>query len=132
MNSIGINPANSLNALPTDITDSSTQIADRCGNAKGGSLVATGRGGIPQSPNKKLGTNRSWNDLRSLSHTQPLAAVSILEPLVEASALQIAPSGAVTLVAAQPIGLPSAATCGIDNHALAKSALGAIVPEHSR
>ena len=132
VNTIGINPTNALNTLPVDVVDSSRQIVDRCGTEKSSSFIATGRGGIPQGP-KKRGSDRSWNDLRSLSRTQPLAAVSILEPLVEASALQIDPSGAVKLVAAQPIGLSSsAATCGIDNRALAKSALGAIVPEHSR
>lgn len=115
VNTIGINPTNALNALPHEIADSSRQIADRCGTAKTSSFIATGRGGIPRNPGQQRGSNRSWNDLRSLSHTQPLAAVSILEPLVEANALQIDPSGAVKLVAAQPIGLPSAATCGIGN-----------------
>ena len=120
VNTIGIDPANSLNTLPTDITDSSTQIADRCGSAKTSSFIATGRGGIPQGPHKKQGSDRPWNDLRSLhqrslSPIQPLAAVPILEPLVEASAMQLNPDGTMMLVAAKPIGLSSAATCGMDN-----------------
>ena len=120
VNTIGIDPANSLNTLPTDITDSSTQIADRCGSAKTSSFIATGRGGIPQGPHKKQGSDRPWNDLRSLYHRslspiQPLAAVPIPEPLVEASAMQLTPDGVMTLVAAKPIELSSAATCGVGN-----------------
>jgi large exoprotein involved in heme utilization and adhesion len=44
VNTIGINPANALNELPSEVVDSSTQIADRCGNSKTSSFVATGRG----------------------------------------------------------------------------------------
>ena len=116
VNTIGINPANSLNALPTDITDSSRQITDRCSNAKGGSLVATGRGGIPQGP-KKQGSDRPWHDLRPLTATNPavtpVAMTNPVKPLIEASSIQIDKTGLISLVAAKPIGLPSAATCGM-------------------
>ena len=117
VSTIGINPANSLNALPTDITDSSTQIADRCSNAKGGSLVATGRGGIPQGP-KKQGSDRPWNDLRPLTATNPIATPVAqshpVKPLIEASAIQVDESGTIALVAAKPIGLQIVAACSIN------------------
>ncbi len=117
VNTIGINPANSLNTLPVDVVDSSRQIADRCGNAKTSSFIATGRGGIPQGP-KKRGSDRSWNDLRPLTATPlsvPIAAVNPTHSLIEASALHINESGTIALVAAQPIGLQPIATCSIGN-----------------
>jgi filamentous hemagglutinin family protein len=117
VNTIGINPANSLNALPTDITDSSTQITDRCGNAKTSSFIATGRGGMPQGPIKKNGSDRSWHDLR----TNTLQTTTIVtpiaqnthQPIVEATAFQIDESGSIALVAPNPIPATIAATCGI-------------------
>ncbi len=107
VNTIGINPANALNALPADVVDSTTQIADRCGNAKGGSLVATGRGGIPQGPAKK-GTDRLWNDVRPLTATPaiPIAMTASTPPIVEANALQLDQSGAIVLVTAHPLAEP--------------------------
>ncbi len=124
VNTIGINPANALNALPIDVVDSSRQIADRCGNAKGGSLVATGRGGMPQGPTKKTGSDRTWHDLRpqttSYSAT-PVAIVNPIESLIEASAIEVDESGAIALVTATPLGTriahQTAATCGLgDGH----------------
>ena len=117
VNTIGINPVNSLNALPTDITDSSRQIADRCNAAKTSSFIATGRGGIPNNPNQRRGSDRPWNDLRPLTATHPIATPVAqshpVKPLIEASAIQVDKTGLISLVAAKPIGLPAAATCGM-------------------
>jgi large exoprotein involved in heme utilization and adhesion len=94
VNTIGINPANALNALPGEIHDSSRQIADRCGNAKTSSFIATGRGGMPQGP-KKHGSDRTWNDLRTdavqASSSVPPIAQNISQPIVEATAFQSIP-----------------------------------------
>jgi filamentous hemagglutinin family protein len=118
VNTIGINPANSLNTLPVDVVDPSRQIADRCGNAKTSSFIATGRGGMPQGPMKKKGYDRTWNDFR----TNALQASTIVtpiaqnssQPIVEASAFQIDNSGSISLVAPNPISAQTAATCGIE------------------
>jgi filamentous hemagglutinin family protein len=116
VNTIGTNPANALNALPHTITDSSRQIADRCGNAKGGSLVATGRGGIPQGP-KKHGSDRTWNDLRTNAVQGSTIVTPISQntrqPIVEATAIEVDESGVIALVAPNPISAPTAATCGM-------------------
>jgi large exoprotein involved in heme utilization and adhesion len=101
VNTIGINPANALNTLPVDIVDSSRQIADRCGNAKTSSFIATGRGGMPQGPMKKKGSDRTWNDLR----TNTLQASTIVtpisqnsrQPIVEASAIEFDEFGGIAL-----------------------------------
>jgi large exoprotein involved in heme utilization and adhesion len=127
VNTIGINPANALNALPTSISDSSRQIADRCDNAKGGSLVATGRGGIPQSPMQTRPIDRPWSDIRSsasIATPSAIQAIVSTQPnpsLVEASAFQVDESGSIALIVAKTmpegrsktVGLATAATCGI-------------------
>jgi large exoprotein involved in heme utilization and adhesion len=117
VNTIGINPANALNELPSEITDSSRQIADRCGAAKTSSFIATGRGGMPQGPRKKKGSDRTWNDLRTnavqaSSIFTPIAQ-NISQPIVEASAFQIDESGSIALVAPNPISAQTAETCGM-------------------
>jgi large exoprotein involved in heme utilization and adhesion len=127
VNTIGINSANSLNALPTEITDSSGQIADQCGYAKSGSLVATGRGGIPQGPMKTRRTDRPWNDLRPTVTSvliQQIPSTQPIQKIVEASTIEVDETGAIVLGtssanAANPIG-SRAATCGMGESAIAK------------
>ncbi len=123
VNTIGINPANSLNELPVDIIDSSRQIADRCGNAKNSSFIATGRGGIPQDPMRRRSSDRPWTDTRPLTPTRStlIQPTGSAQPLIEASAIQVDESGAIVLgtsstnvlMDAKPTVLPSAVTCGM-------------------
>jgi large exoprotein involved in heme utilization and adhesion len=118
VNNIGINPTNTLNILPVDIVDSSTQISDRCASSQGSSFIATGRGGMPQSPIKQRRTDRSWHDLRSTvtlgnSIVQPIQVFKYSSSIVEASAFQIDALGAIALVAPNPIGFPAVTTCGV-------------------
>jgi filamentous hemagglutinin family protein len=116
LNTIGINPTNALNTLPTDIVDSSRQLNDRCGVARTSSFIATGRGGMPPSPMKRQGGDRPWTDVRPLTPTNssvPVAMTNPIQPLVEASALQIDKSGSMALVAANPIASQLDATCGM-------------------
>ena len=116
VNTIGINPANALNSLPSEVADSSRQISDRCGNDKASSFIATGRGGIPQGPQKR-GSARSWNDLRPPAPlSAPIATIDPTHPLIEASALHIDASGGIALVAAQPTSIQKVATCGVGEH----------------
>ncbi len=117
VNMIGIDPANSLNALPVNITDSSRQITDRCGNPKGGSFVTTGRGGIPQTPMKTRKTDRTWNDFRTTT-LQASAIVNPMaenysQPIVEASALHIDETGSISLITPKITEIQSMATCGM-------------------
>jgi filamentous hemagglutinin family protein len=118
VNTIGINPTNTLNALPINVVDSSTQITDQCGAAKTSSFVATGRGGMPRNPMKTRSSDRSWHDLRSLTTINvaaPVAIVNPIQPLIEASAFHVDESGAISLVAPNPSDLPSTATCGMSS-----------------
>ena len=126
VNKLGLDPANSLNSLPTDITDSSRQIADRCSASKSSSFIATGRGGIPKNPSQRRGIDRAWNDLRPLTATNsPVSTIpstqSSTQPLTEANAIQIGPLGTILLTAlsrisegpSKIIGLRTATTCGV-------------------
>ena len=117
VNTIGINPTNALNELPSDVTDSSRQIADRCGTAKSSSFIATGRGGIPQGPRQHQQSDRSWNDLRSIGRANSVSVSAPLlqpiKPLLEANRLSVDSSGTIALVADNPIAIQATATCGI-------------------
>jgi filamentous hemagglutinin family protein len=117
VNTIGINPANALTTLPVDVVDASTQIADRCGTAKTSSFIATGRGGVPKDPIKNNHTNRTWHDVRTNSLQTSSIVIPIatqpIEPLVEASGIEVDTTGAIALVSAKSIASQLGATCGL-------------------
>ena len=118
VNAIGINPANSLNALSANVIDSSRQIADQCGTAKTSSLIVTGRGGMPKTPGQRRGSDRPWNDFRSLTVANPVvtsvANPNLFKPIVEASAIQVDGSGTIALVAPRSMEINSDATCAFN------------------
>lgn len=60
--------------LPTDLLDSSSQIADRCAVARMNRFVSTGRGGLPSSPSQLGGSDRPWADLRAGLEQSPSLA----------------------------------------------------------
>ncbi len=112
---IGINPDNALNALPSEVTDVSRQIADRCSATKNSSFIVTGRGGIPNHPLQRLRTNRTWHDLRpvnvsNLTTVRPIVNDNAINPIVEASAIEVDATGSIALVAPQSIP-PNPGTC---------------------
>ncbi len=49
-----VNPARGLTKLPADVIDASQQITQGCTLQESGRFVATGRGGLPLSPNEPL------------------------------------------------------------------------------
>jgi filamentous hemagglutinin family protein len=123
INGLNIDPANGINALNTDILDPSQQVSNQCATSQGSQFIATGRGGIPQSPLKKKATDRPWNDLRvsfpeasptkSAQHliTHQASLPTTVQPIVEATALQVDESGTIVLVAPNPIASHPPATC---------------------
>lgn len=117
VNSVGLNPANSLNVLPVDTIDPSHQIADRCAAAKTGSFISTGRGGIPRSPIQTHKAGRTWNDLRNTGSDRSATTAVIIPiaqaPLVEASVLRTNADGSIDLIAPIPSAIDSGATCAI-------------------
>ncbi|MCC5634649.1 S-layer family protein [Nostoc sp. CHAB 5844] len=67
INHIGIDPNSGLIELPTNLTDSSQQIATGCSANQSSSFVATGRGGVPQNPTQEVRSDRTWSDIRDLT-----------------------------------------------------------------
>ncbi|MEL6461990.1 MAG: S-layer family protein, partial [Cyanobacteria bacterium J06621_15] len=67
INNIGIDPGSGLIELPSELKDSSQQIATGCSSSSNNSFVATGRGGVPQNPKQQISSNSSWSDIRDLS-----------------------------------------------------------------
>lgn len=108
LNTPGIDPSSGIVQLPTDIIDSSNQIASGCSNQSGNSFVVTGRGGIPQNPNEQIDSNLSWNDVRDLSafnqqinNNAKVKQTSNNSAIVEATGFIRNEQGEIELVAAQ-------------------------------
>ncbi|WP_040695692.1 filamentous hemagglutinin N-terminal domain-containing protein [Nodosilinea nodulosa] len=109
-----LNPTFGLVELPDNLIDPSRLIAQGCPASRGNSFVVTGRGGLPPNPEQQLDDDAGWQDRRRLEVTwsaspsesgNPPANASMSDgrlsnpSLIEATALQIAPNGAVWLVA---------------------------------
>ncbi|MEA5580043.1 S-layer family protein [Nodularia harveyana UHCC-0300] len=117
INNIGVDPNSGLIELPTNLVDSSQQIAAGCADTSGSSFVATGRGGIPQNPNQQVWSDRTWSDVRNLNpyrQKNPVIA-KISEtpaPLVKATSWRLNAQGKIELVADKSIATtPQLLTC---------------------
>ncbi|XGW00174.1 MAG: filamentous hemagglutinin N-terminal domain-containing protein [Leptolyngbya sp. BL-A-14] len=119
VNTIGVDPNSGLVALPTNVTDSSQQIATGCAGSQGSSFVATGRGGVPQNPTQQVQDDRTWDDVRDLSayrqSGQPVTAQAPAKKkpvLLQATTWQRHADGTAELVANQASAIrPTVATC---------------------
>ncbi|MEP0884035.1 filamentous hemagglutinin N-terminal domain-containing protein [Trichocoleus sp. ST-U3] len=111
----GIDPSRGLAELPTDVVDVSNAIAQGCRDVQGSSFVATGRGGLPPTPQQALGDDPRWRDWRTPAvvsrqpnthdyETLPPSAnpASTKSALVEATGWVIEPDGKVILTASAP------------------------------
>ncbi|MGG6239409.1 filamentous hemagglutinin N-terminal domain-containing protein [Nodosilinea sp. AN01ver1] len=124
-----LDPTFGLVELPDNLIDPSRLIAQGCLASQGNFFVVTGRGGLPPNPEQQLDDDADWQDRRRLvarSASLPELAPSptptsdgrrSTSPLIEATALQIAPNGAVRLVAPEaavhdPVGLSIACQGG--------------------
>ncbi|MGB3653729.1 MAG: filamentous hemagglutinin N-terminal domain-containing protein [Rivularia sp. (in: cyanobacteria)] len=67
LNTPGIDSNLGVAELPTNVVDSSNQIAAGCAVQTGNTFVSTGRGGIPKNPNQQVDVNPTWSDIRDLS-----------------------------------------------------------------
>ncbi|MGG6296808.1 filamentous hemagglutinin N-terminal domain-containing protein [Leptolyngbya sp. AN02str] len=90
INNLALDPVSSLSALPTDVLDSSQQVAQTCSNTQSSRFVATGRGGIPENPTQGIGGDRTWSDLRQL----PTNSAAVLEssPVLESTPVSSTPA----------------------------------------
>jgi len=107
LNTPGIDPSTGITELPTDVIDSSNQIASGCAAQKGNTFVATGRGGIPKNPNEQVDAKLAWSDVRDLSAfrkdniNSEITSISNKPAIVEASGFVRNSKGEIELVAFQ-------------------------------
>ncbi len=111
-----LDPIAGLVALSTTVIDPSRLMAQGCPANQGNAFVISGRGGLPPTPEQQLDDDANWQDRRRLvvappvqperrSHSHQAAASSPKRvnppapPLVEATAWQVTPTGAISLVA---------------------------------
>ncbi|MBD2299994.1 S-layer family protein [Nostoc sp. FACHB-190] len=117
INNIGVDPNSGLVELPTNLIDSSQQIASGCADTSGSSFVATGRGGVPQNPTEELRSDRTWSDVRDISAFNTKQRIQAQIPkspeiLVQATSWRRNAQGKIELFAAKsPPHIPAALTC---------------------
>ncbi|AFY35115.1 S-layer family protein [Calothrix sp. PCC 7507] len=111
IHNFGVDPNSGLVELPTNVTDSSQQIATGCSNTNASSFVATGRGGIPQNPTQQIGSDvydglrlRTWSDIRDISAFQKTTTVTTKIPqsseaLIQATSWHRNAQGKIELIA---------------------------------
>ncbi|GAP98073.1 two-partner secretion domain-containing protein [Leptolyngbya sp. NIES-2104] len=114
---LGVDPNSGLINLPTDVVDSSQQIATGCAGIQDSSFIISGRGGLPTNPSEEFWGDLTWSDLRDLPRSNKTEA-----PVTQASSPVLleatgwrrnAVTGAIELIAAQPMSRGSGVTCAI-------------------
>ncbi|MEH1832111.1 MAG: S-layer family protein, partial [Nostoc sp.] len=124
INSPDTEPSHGLIQLPSNLVDVSQQITQGCTPRRGqnaSSFIATGRGGLPQSPNEPLrgqAVITSWVDLppQATAITDKLSTATVTkstDQIVEAQGWIVDDKGDVILVAqsGQSFSIPSAMSC---------------------
>ncbi|MEH1940458.1 MAG: S-layer family protein [Nostoc sp.] len=124
INTPGIDPSRGLIQLPSNLVDASQQIAQGCnprGRQTASSFIATGRGGLPQSPNEPLRGQPAiagWVDLppQATAIADKLSTATMTKSsdrIVEAQGWIVDAKGNVILVAqsVQSSSIPSAISC---------------------
>jgi large exoprotein involved in heme utilization and adhesion len=112
VNTIGVDPNSGLVTLPVDIVDPSQKIATGCAASSDSSFVATGRGGMPQSPMQVLDVDRPWSDLRTFANSKSESRIAAVLMPIEATAIATNSQGQTELIAPGAIASPQiVATC---------------------
>ena len=124
INSPDTDPSRGLTQLPSNLVDASQQIAQGCtsrGRQTASRFIATGRGGLPQSPNEPLrgrAVITGWVDLpaqaTAIADKSSTASITkSTEPIVEAQGWIVDGNGNIMLVAQSPQSsfIPSAMSC---------------------
>ncbi len=102
INTPGVDPTQGVTELPSGLVDASRLIAKGCeptAPVAQGSLVITGRGGLPPTPNDVQSGDTVWEDMRQ---SRELAAVNPAQPL-PAKGWVFNNKGEVTLTAQMPV-----------------------------
>lgn len=109
INTVEINPAESLEKLALDLADPSQQIATGCVAYAQSRFEVIGRGGLPSDPTVMLPGQTVWQDMQAFSSTRTSTKESVLpqeietsHSLVEATSWRVNKAGNVELVAVLP------------------------------
>ncbi|MEH2293441.1 S-layer family protein [Nostoc sp.] len=122
---LDVDPSHGLIQLPSNLVDASQQIAQGCTPKRGQTasrFIATGRGGLPQSPNEPLrgrAVITGWVDLPPqaiprITDKKPTTSVTkSINQIVEAQGWIVDANGDIILVAesGQSSSIPSAISC---------------------
>ncbi|MDZ8139401.1 MAG: filamentous hemagglutinin N-terminal domain-containing protein [Nostoc sp. DedQUE04] len=124
LNTPDTDPSRGLIQLPSNLIDASRQIAQGCTPKRGQNasrFIATGRGGLPQSPNEPLqgrAVITGWVDLPSQAtaiadNLSTATMTKSSNPIVEAQGWIVDGNGDIMLVAqsGQSSSIPSAMSC---------------------
>ncbi|MEM6402499.1 MAG: S-layer family protein, partial [Cyanobacteria bacterium P01_D01_bin.116] len=120
INNVNIDPSSGLVELPSEITDSSQQIAQGCSSGSDNSFVVTGKGGIPQNPQQYINSNQYWSDIRDLSVSRKSnnnntenTRISNKPAIVEATGFIRNQNGEIELVASvnKPLNIKQISNC---------------------
>ena len=78
-----VDPSSGITALPEEVADSSEQISAACATSQANQFIATGRGGLPSDPTRRLATNRPWIDLRDSLDLNPPTSTATLSAAID-------------------------------------------------
>ncbi len=67
INNPAIDPSSTLVKLPSDVVDSSQEVASGCSTNQGNSFTVVGKGGLAANPEEAVAEVNVWQDLRDLS-----------------------------------------------------------------
>ncbi len=106
INNPAIDPSSSLTQLPTDVVDSSQEVASGCSVVnQGNSFTAVGKGGLAANPNEVVAEVNVWRDLRDLNAINSVKKTSIQvkkdspKQIVEATGWVVDKEGNIEFVA---------------------------------
>lgn len=119
INTPDVDPARGLVQLPSNLVDASGQIASGCTprGQQASRFIATGRGGLPQSPDEPLrgrAVITDWVNLPTATENATAEVSSSPQPIIEAQKLTVSDRGDVMLVAQSSqtnYSHPSAISC---------------------
>ncbi|KAM3094410.1 filamentous hemagglutinin N-terminal domain-containing protein [Phormidesmis sp. 146-12] len=101
---LNTDPSRGLVALPINLVDPASQIAQGCRSSGAtGRFVVSGRGGLPSTPNDALDSSDLWEDSRVTAQTtETVANLPSSAKIVEATSWVKDATGAIVLVTQPP------------------------------
>ena len=105
INNPAIDPSSSLIQLPTDVVDSSQEVASGCSVNQGNSFTVVGKGGLATNPQEVVSQVNFWSDLRNLNANSITKIRNIqakndsFKPIIEATGWVVDKQGNVEFIA---------------------------------